>query len=287
MSYNPQFTGSPEFALPAYRVLRLSGRDAVAFAQGQFMNDVAALADRQWQWSGWLNPKGRVVALFALLRLDAETLWLAGAGDMGRLADELRRYVFRSKVAIELPDGISAVGRLGPPHNASGAFSKVDGPTDIELDLGGEAGPRSLILRAGNDVRLEGPDRSSDWFALDVAHGWPGVPGADLQRWTPQQLSLERLNAFSVRKGCYPGQEIVARTHFLGRSKRGIRRLTGGAPIPGALVSTAGEQSLGEVVCVSGGNALAVMPFDIADTVQMTVGGVHCAVLPLATGLER
>ena len=76
MSDNPHPAPTQDFRLPGHAVLALAGRDAVAFAQAQFMNDVAALGDGQWQWNGWLTPKGRVIALFALLRIDAETLWL-------------------------------------------------------------------------------------------------------------------------------------------------------------------------------------------------------------------
>ena len=72
----PAAGGTPFFALPDHALLTLEGRDAIAFAQAQCMSDVAALADGQWQWSGWLSPKGRVQALFALLRVGPETLWL-------------------------------------------------------------------------------------------------------------------------------------------------------------------------------------------------------------------
>ena len=87
MPDNPQAAPAHEFDLPTHTVLALHGRDALAFAQAQFMNDVAALADGGWQWNGWLTPKGRVIALFALLRRDAETLWLLlpdfDAGEFG------------------------------------------------------------------------------------------------------------------------------------------------------------------------------------------------------------
>ena len=88
---------STRFALPGHRILALEGPDAARFAHAQFMSDVAGLADGHWQWSGWLTPKGRVLALFALLRLDAQRLWLllpdAGVPDAGPegLVAQLRR----------------------------------------------------------------------------------------------------------------------------------------------------------------------------------------------------
>ena len=68
MPDNLQAADRPAFALPDHRVIALDGRDAIAFAQAQFMNDVAPLAVGRWQWNGWLTPKGRVIALFALLQ---------------------------------------------------------------------------------------------------------------------------------------------------------------------------------------------------------------------------
>ena len=64
------------FALPDHHLIALTGRDAAKFAQAQTMNDVAGLAAGHWQWNGWLTPKGRVVALFALLKLDDDTIWM-------------------------------------------------------------------------------------------------------------------------------------------------------------------------------------------------------------------
>ena len=111
MSDNPTEVEATALPLPDYRLLEIAGRDAMAFAQAQFMNDVAALADGQWQWSGWLTPKGRVVALFALLRLDDRTLWLL-LPDFAPvdLAAALRTYVFRSHVTMTTRDDLRVSG---------------------------------------------------------------------------------------------------------------------------------------------------------------------------------
>ena len=89
-------------------MLTLEGRDAAAFAQAQFMNDVAVLAPGHWQWNGWLTPKGRVIALFALLKFDEQTLWLLlPDADPAELAAQLQRFVFRSKVRIAVGDTLA------------------------------------------------------------------------------------------------------------------------------------------------------------------------------------
>src|SRR3954464_11472860 len=89
------------FALPDHRILALEGPDAVRFAHAQFMNDVTALADGQWQWNGWVTPKGRILALFALWRWGAQSLWLLlPDADPAELSAALQRFVFRSKVSL-------------------------------------------------------------------------------------------------------------------------------------------------------------------------------------------
>ncbi len=265
------------FALPDHGVLMLRGRDAVAFAQAQAMNDVGALADGQWQWNGWLTPKGRVIALFALLRRDSETLWLLlPDADAHALADGLRRFVFRSKVAIEVRDDLRVAGRFAAPARASGHSAASVGDSDgvqgegAELDFGGDGGARTLRLATADSA--EGGDALARWRSFDLQHGLPRLDATQHERWTPQQLSLDRLRAFSVKKGCYPGQEIVARTHFLGQAKRGLVLLRTAAPArSGAEVRQAGSV-IGEVVSAADAPmplALAVLPHDAGDTFEI------------------
>ncbi|TCT22507.1 hypothetical protein EDC34_10758 [Thermomonas haemolytica] len=284
MHDKPQAAPVREFRLPSARVLALSGRDAVAFAQAQFMNDVAALEDGQWQWNGWLTAKGRLVALFALLRLDAQTLWLLlPDADPAALAEALRRYVFRSKVVLSIPD-IAAAGCFAPPAPAAGnRFARLD-DARIALDMGGASGARTLLL--GPCDATEDADALARWDAADLVHGLPRLPPGQAGQWTPQQLSLERLQAFSVRKGCYPGQEIVARTHFLGQAKRGLALLEADAPLePGSEVYQDG-QAIGSCVASAGRLALAVLPHAHADILQ-DADGRTLRQRPLADGLAR
>lgn len=286
MSYNPQYGAEPCFSLPGIRVLRLTGRDAVPFAQSQFMNDVTVPGDGGWQWNGWLDPKGRVRALFALARIADAELLLLTTTTPEPLAEALRRFVFRSKVAIEATS-MQALGCLARPLQASGGtIGRLD-HGGLEFDLSGDAGVRALVL-APADVAAPPPDpgREATWWRLDIAHGWPALPDTPLESWTPQQLSLQRLAAFSVRKGCYPGQEIVARTHFLGRAKRGLARLRGPGLAPGTELQDASGRGVGQVACVVGDEALAVVPLEPAD-LSLFAAGVALTPLPLADGLQR
>lgn len=293
MSHNPQTASAREFRLPGHDVLSLVGRDAIAFAQAQFMNAVAALGDGQWQWNGWLTPKGRVIALFALLRLDAETLWLVLPDvEAAGLATQLQRFVFRSKVKLEARADLHAIGQFAQPTAASGSTSAlVEG--GIELDLGGDGGPRSLRITQADASSIGA--LASQWRAFDVQHGLPRLAADQAEAWTPQQLSLDRLRAFSVKKGCYPGQEIVARTHFLGQVKRGLMRLQGarvgqlGDVMPEGPVDGGDESSLraiGKLICAEVDEALAVMPIDAGDG-PFSTGNLPCVRLPLLDGLAR
>ena len=258
MSDNPTEVEATALPLPDYRLLEIAGRDAMAVAQAQFMNDVAALADGQWQWSGWLTPKGRVVALFALLRLDDRTLWLL-LPDFAPvdLAAALRTYVFRSHVTMTTRDDLRVSGTRDAHGTAPGRqFFQAPDTASVSL---GWPGDRGIDIRPGTD---DGKDALGDpgWYQADLRTGIPRLVATQSAQWTPQQLSLERLAAYSVKKGCYPGQEIVARTHFLGQAKRGLVLLQGEVPLaPGDPVSD-GTRETGQVVSASGDWALAIAP---------------------------
>jgi folate-binding protein YgfZ len=282
MSDNPQ----PWFALPGHAVIALEGRDAAAFAQAQFMNDASPLAVGQWQWSGWLTPKGRVIALFALLRHGEEAVWLLlPDAEPEAFAAELQRYVFRSKVAIAVRGELRASGAFRAPVQARGnAVATTDG--GMELDFGAEDGARTLRI-------AEAPAAGEDavaalrWKAFDLAHGLPRLAAAQAGQWTPQQLSLERLHAFSVKKGCYPGQEIVARTHFLGQAKRGLVLLEGDVTLADGDEVRIGERVAGTIVSVAGQLALAVLPLEREPDIALTVASAEVRERPLQTGLAR
>ena len=261
MPDNPRHAGTPCFALPDHAIVELTGRDAVAFAQAQLMNDVASLGEGQWQWNGWLTPKGRVIALMAVLRTAMDTVWLVlQDADPVVFTGQLQRFVFRSKVTLKVRDDLRVGGAFAAPATASGALAAIDDTGTWSLDLGGDGGPRTLCIGASIDA-VDDVAQAAAWRAADLAHGWPRLDAGQREQWTPQQLSLDRMRAYSVRKGCYPGQEIVARTHFLGQAKRGLVRLEAQAPLtPGEAIARAedGDSAFGEVVAVAGHAALAV-----------------------------
>jgi len=280
-------------ALTGFSLLDAQGPDAEAFLQAQLMNDVRALAPGRWQWNGWLTPKGRVIALFALVRTAPTSFLLilpdVAAGDL-RLA--LQRFVFRSKVQLSVRADASCAAAFD--GEAGGDFGPADAVHGDDLDglqlaWHGEDGPRYLLVLPAGSPHLAASDPATDarWLAADLALGLPRLPVSQREAWTPQMLSLERLNAYSLKKGCYPGQEIVARTHYLGQAKRRLAGLSGTGLATGAELRDGAEKPLGTVIAATadGLRGLAVVP--AGELPETRCAGRPVAFTPLVGGLQR
>lgn len=181
--------------------VRLSGPDAVAFAHAQFANDVQALAIGQWQWNAWLTAKGRVIAIFALLRdEDAQLLMLLPDGNAAEIAAQLGRFVFRRKLRIT-EIALTAQGAFAAPARAQAAHADVAADA-IELDMGSPALPRTLVLRASDTLAapIDLPNMDAAWRRADLQLGLVRLPDTQREQWTPQQLALDQLHAFSVKR---------------------------------------------------------------------------------------
>ena len=257
------------------------------FAQAQFANDVAALSPGQWQWNAWLNAKGRVIAVFALLRCGDALRLVLPDHDASGLGDALRRFVFRRKVTVTPRPDLHVAGAFAASATASGARLAGDEGAGLELDYGAPALPRTL--RLGPVAAPADPAAREAWAVADLRLGLPRLPVSQREQWTPQQLALDRLRAYSVKKGCYPGQEIVARTHFLGKAKREPLLVHVPAAVEaGAEVRQSGR-AIGHVASVAGSAprlALAVLPLDRGDA-PLEVAGVAAPVEPFVEGLAR
>jgi folate-binding protein YgfZ len=280
-----EFNGFPR--LPGHQLLSLEGADAAVFAHAQFSSDVTALPVRHWQWSAWLSAKGRTIAVFQLIRVDADTVLLVLAdGDADAIASQLQRFVFRRKVRIAVRTDLIVAGSFTAPDAASGAAIAVHGET-LELDVGSDALPRTLrIAPAHADEAADAAGVDLAWRQSDLRYGVPRLDVPQREQWTPQQLGLDRLNGYSVKKGCYPGQEIVARTHFLGKAKRALQLLrVADGVVSGAQVQQNGA-AIGTLASVAGDLALAVLPLEMAGD-ALSVDGIEAVPLPLLEGLAR
>ena len=213
-------------------LLRFTGPDAASFLQGQLTCDTRLLADGRTQFGACTSSQGRVIALLRLRQTEGAVLALLPLELVEDVARHLRRYVLRAKVAIESAADLRlyALHRASAASMAEGvAFDYADGRRLVAM-------PRAAPPPAGSAVYPQSPaDVDRDWRAADIAAGLPQVVAATSQAFVPQMLNLDLLDAISFGKGCYTGQEIVARTQHLGRIKRRTLRYRlapGPEPVP-------------------------------------------------------
>lgn len=171
--------------------------------------------------------------------------------------------MFRRKLKIGIAT-LFAYGGFAAPEHAHAARAEI-GTQRIELDLGSTALPRTLLLYSADALAtpIELPSADAQWRTTDLQLGLARLVEGQREQWTPQQLALDRLQAYSVKKGCYPGQEIVARTHFLGKAKRALQLLETDAAVDAGDAVALDGSAIGTVVSVAGNLALAVLPLEL------------------------
>lgn len=187
------------------RTITLAGRDAAAFANSQLSSNVLGLPVGRWHFSGWLDPKGRVRALLHVARVGDERFVLVPrGGDAIALAADLKRFVFRSKVMIDVSDTL----------HVGDDVARGEGEASEDAD-------GALLLGEGDaSLRIAANEGDDAWRARHIAKGYAWLPDGALDALLPPALSMERIGAVAFDKGCFPGQEIAARLHFLGGHKR-------------------------------------------------------------------
>jgi hypothetical protein len=231
--------------------LLLDGPDAEAFAHAQFSSKVNSLADNQWQFSAWLAPNGRVRAFFHLARLAGDRyLLLLRGGSATMMVHELQRFVFRSR--LNLTASPARTLATGPALSMHAIVHDAE-----TLSFGCDT--HSLIVTTGT-----GDDA---WRLPQLRAGWPWLPSGLLNELLPGALSLQRLHAVAVDKGCYPGQEIVARLHFRGGHKRHLHSVTLSQAINANDVLRHDDRDVGRVLDIvatdEGIDALVVLDDDL------------------------
>jgi tRNA-modifying protein YgfZ len=203
-------------------VMRARGADAIPFLQGQLSNDATRTAG-QWQLSGYHTPQGRVIALLRLTQLAPDDLLALMPLELVPLVvARLKRYVLRAKVQLtdDSPRWEIRGYPAAPPDLPAAAVSLPYGSA------------RRLVLipqSAGSpDEAVDGT--CSDWVAADIAEGLPQVYVATSEAFVAQMLNLDVTGGIALDKGCYTGQEIIARAHYRGQVKRRMQRFVSEAP---------------------------------------------------------
>ncbi len=217
--------------------IRVDGADAVSFLQTQLTNDVANLSESALQLNGYCTPKGRLLATFHQWRDDDAVMLQLPAEILGPVMKRLSMFVLRSKAKlIDASSQQTTYGLAGPGAAATVRSAGLDVPeapwSSIRSD-GVRASRMPPAPRAGErflltvDASTALPDRlgiplraSAVWWWSEAAAAVPTVFAATQEKFVPQMINLEVLGGVSFRKGCYPGQEIVARSQYLGKLKR-------------------------------------------------------------------
>jgi folate-binding protein YgfZ len=228
--------------LPGFAVLRIAGTDAVQFLQGQFTSDIRLLADGRTQVSACCTNQGRVIAVVRFRQTDEAIYALLPAEMINKVATQLRKFVLRAKVEIlqaaDLHVGAVITGDAAQADvhrafdEAAMTMSPVplSGTTEVVSFLyapGREvvaAPPAAWRSIRGLSLNRPSPHAHQDWLAADIADGLPQVFAGTSEHFIPQMLNLDLIDGVSFTKGCYTGQEIIARTHHLGRVKRRTMR---------------------------------------------------------------
>ncbi len=287
-----------------FTLLRVHGADAIPFLDSQLTRnvpptDTASLA-------GYCSPKGRLLASCVVWRGSEDSVGMLMPGPIAEpIAKRLRMYVMRSKATIELvADGTVVEGLLATPDTLSLPVWGVDrheGSTRIRYP---DADGRMRFVRVGparSTVTQAGVDDAT-WHWLDIRAGLPSITVATQDRFIPQMLNLEALGGVDFRKGCFPGQEVVARSQYLGKLKRrtalatvaggvgsDLRTDLGADAVPDAgtdVWSSASTDPIGLVVDAARGPdgriaALIELPVALFDATDLHVGGQHGALLVL------
>lgn len=292
-------------------LIALDGPEAASFLQGQVTNDVNAIGPTHTQLSAHCSPKGRMLASFRVLRQDERILLQLPRGLVPGLLQRLRMFLLRAKATIaDISDEQVAVGLAGDcapallaPHfpelpQGDNDLTRAGGVSAIRLPA---PVPRFLLLGSPEPMQalwtaLEGRAQVVDpgyWALLDIRAGLPQVLPETREAFVPQMVNLQLIDGVSFTKGCYTGQEVVARMQYLGKLKRRMywaEVASEGAPSPGDELYAEGsssEQGAGRVVAAQPSGPgryelLAVVEIDAAAGREVRIGGPEGPILTLS-----
>ena len=227
-------------------LIEAAGEEAKAFLHSQFTSDVNHLADGQAQHAGWCSAKGRMQASFVLWHTADNYHLLLAADLLEATLKRLKMFVLRAKVTLAAADEQVLLGLSGPQAAEALADAGLSAPADV-LQTRAANGCTVLRLDAGRFIVAASaaaapslwqkltvkarPAGTPAWRWLDIQAAFPLVTLATKEEFVPQMADFEKIGGISFHKGCYPGQEVVARTQYLGKVKRHLYRLSSGVPL--------------------------------------------------------
>ncbi|MGF1613073.1 MAG: YgfZ/GcvT domain-containing protein [Gammaproteobacteria bacterium] len=223
-------------------LIAVKGAEAAHFLQGQLTNDVQALSETRAQRSAYCNPKGRVVATFLIFSRVGTYFLQLPRPILGSILGRLRLFVMRSDVALtDASDALIGIGVSG--WNVHDTLQQAVGPLPKAPNDVSQPAPLTVIRISGERPRYEiigpfapirqlwatltqvaRPSGPHAWSLLDIHCGVPTIHRETADLFVPQMINWDVLSGVSFTKGCYTGQEIVARTQYLGKIKRRLYR---------------------------------------------------------------
>lgn len=249
-------------------ILRVHGEDARSFLHGQFTADIEALKVGQTLLTAWCSPKGRVLFLVRVIA-DENGFWLLFPTTQADLfLKRLRLYILRSQVAIDDCSASHVVVLMcTQDHSGLTSASAIgDGRCWwITTDANSETLWSQLNAEQVGEPAIK---------ALDIREGLPSFPSALADKFLPQELNLDQTSGLSFNKGCYPGQEIIARVKFRGSVKRRLTRLIGAiqeCQAGNRLLAMESTEHVGTVLCSQVIDQLTVEALAVLDTGQESV----------------
>lgn len=223
-------------------LLRAAGADTAEFLQGQTSNDVRLVDAEHHQLSSYCTPKGRMLALFTLFMRDDDYYLQLPQELLAAVQKRLSMFIMRSVVKLEdVTDELASFGLSGP--QAAELLHKALGECPVEPGNSLTIDGVTLLRRPGVTPRFiclatterlitlwqslaaeALPAGSAVWDLLEIRAGIPDITSSSVEAFVPQMVNLQLINGVNFKKGCYPGQEVVARMQYLGKLKRRMYR---------------------------------------------------------------
>ncbi len=228
-------------------IIRVSGTDARTFLQGQLTSDILQLGPDQTQLSGYCTPKGRLLAIFRIIPDDTDLLLVLPHELLPGILKRLQLYVLRADVQLQDISTTCGICELAGPgiESCFPAIPELDNSVMTSTGLRlfrlpgdrlrlGAIGPTAALdtLRAQATQHAIPSVSVTAWHLLDIRAGLPVIYTATSEAFVPQMTNLHQVGGVSFKKGCYTGQEVVARMHYLGKQKKQLYRLQINAAAP-------------------------------------------------------
>ena len=238
--------------LPDYSVIQITGKDARDFLHRQLSNHINGLSLHQACWATYNTAQGRVFADCYMIADENDVFWMIVAQDLAfPIIERLRKYIMRSQVVLELAENWRVAGTLPEqknlfrlPENSEAYLPCVqkDGTLNITLLHGG-------ILSISPMQTAYDAESEHQWRLWEMQNGFAHIQAATSEKCVAQMLNYHRLGAIHFQKGCYPGQEIIARAQYRGSVKRGLILAKADVILPiGDSIDDAEEKSIGCVM---------------------------------------